>query len=314
METTEGGVEVIVINNYAKMLIEKTDEKTAKIQKLFQAPIGIDPNQKRAVEKREQREEISPKELKKFVEKKNSLKPIGVEREIIGEKRADNYTPQYYKTEDWKLRSKVLIEKAGGKCSKCDYKGKGLTMHHLTYAYKPHTEPEEVLECLCQDCHYLKHEINKIVHGGLSKNIDNWGYDFEYRKKLNKKRRKEITRKIIKLAPWILEDKRKKLCYLRVIGRQLEEFLNLKKLRKIREETQSLTESNRVSALVIKSYWVSTSGDTREHKVAMKKTFRLSWKGFKKQWEGTFISKEELNRFVKYCTNNEIEHATGENE
>ena len=261
----------------------------------------------------------SKEERKKFIKKENSLKPIGVKREIIGEKQADGYTPSYYKTEDWKSRSKALIEKAGGKCSKCNYEGKGLTMHHLTYAYKPHTEPEEVLECLCKDCHHLKHEINRIIHGSSSKKIDQ-PHDLWLGKHHHDKR---IKTQVEKFAPWIGLDGRIPLSSVgmkfmdeqgkrafRAFNEKLKDFLNVEKLEKMQKETPSrrqLRESSRASALVIKSYQVSTSGDTRQHKDKMRKSFGLSWKRFKKRWEGR-VTDEELKRFTEYCEDNGIEH------
>jgi hypothetical protein len=294
------------MNSYARMLISKAEANRSIWHGQAHEP---DPCRKNMDEIREEREEEHSKEERsKFIKKENSLKPVGAEREIIGEEQVDNYTPPYYKTKDWRSRSKALIEKAGGKCSKCNYEGKGLTIHHLTYGYKPHTEPEEVLECLCKDCHHLKHEINRIIHGSSSRKIDQlWNIP-------SRKTRKEklIKTKIEEFAPWMLGDD--DYCEASRGWRgKLYDFLNTGsrgRLYEIYEKTQSLIESNRASALVIKSYQVSTSGDTRQHKDKMRKSFGLSWKRFKKQWEGR-VTDEELKEFTEYCEGNEIEYTVG---
>ena len=97
------------------------------------------------------------------------------------------------------------IEKAGKKCSKCNTT-EGLVLHHLTYAYKPHTEPKKILQCLCKDCHHLKHEINRILKGSPSKNMDRWRFDW----RCPHEKIPEITRNIIQFAPWLLKTTRKK--------------------------------------------------------------------------------------------------------
>lgn len=302
------------------MLISRAEAKKAAVNKRIWRGRALesDPYRKNMDKiKKERAIECSKEERKKFIKKENSLKPVGVNREIIGEKQADNYTPSYYKTEDWKSRSKALIEKAGGKCSKCNYKGKGLTMHHLTYAYKPHTEPEEVLECLCKDCHHLKHEINRIIHGSPSRKIDQPCYLFGeavyndgYKSAPDRQQdddRKKIEPLIKEFAPWMIEDNGS------YFNRKLRNFLNVNKLFEIQEQTYSLIDSRRASALVIKSYKVSTSGDTRQHKDKMKKSFGLGWKGYKKQWEGR-LTDEKLEEFIEYCESNGIEHAVNQDE
>ena len=71
---------------------------------------------------------------------------------------------------------------------------------------------------------------------------------------------------------------------------------------KAQVQTGGITEKE------VKSYCVSTSGDTRPHKDKMKKSFGLRWKRSKNQWEGVLESDEKLMRFIEYCEDNGIEH------
>ena len=270
----------------------------------------------RLKEEREDRRE----EQKKFIKKQNSRRPVGVKREIIGGKQVDNYTPEYYKTEDWKSRSKALIEKAGKKCSKCNTT-EGLVLHHLTYAYKPHTEPKKILQCLCKDCHHLKHEINRILKGSPSKNMDRWRFDW----RCPHEKIPEITRNIIQFAPWLLKTTRKKtlkgginvtyhLSLVKLTQNQMTHiirgFLDLDKLSSIMDDVKDYFGKKHADSLIVKSYWVSTSGDTKKYKTAFKERFRLTWNGYKKAWQGAFIIEKDLDEFVKYCEENEIKYST----
>ena len=301
-----------MISKYAKKLLRKKAKEQKRIALLMRVQQTNElflKDRKKISERLKEEREDRREEQKKFIKKENSTKPVGVKRNIIGEKQAENYTPTYYKTEDWKSRSKALIEKAGKKCSKCN-STEGLVLHHLTYGYKPHTEPEEVLECLCKNCHHLKHEINKIINGHVSRNMDKVDsyriWDVINSKKQSKKRG-QVTQKINQLCPSLWRKKYKdygnKRYRLELI---VAKFLNVDKLEKI----QSDIKIKKAEKLIVKSYWVSTSGDTKKYKTAFKERFRLTWNGYKKAWQGAFIIEKDLDEFVKYCEENEIKYST----
>jgi len=111
------------------------------------------------------------------------------------------YDSHYYKTEDWIDRSLMLIEDANYTCEKCKrkFERKYLSIHHKTYEYKPHEEPDDALQCLCKDCHYVIHEVQKIVHEHRSRNIHADCINIEDHHE------KEIVELLKKSAPWILD-------------------------------------------------------------------------------------------------------------
>ena len=313
-----------MISEYAKKLIRKKQKEQKKaavfmrVQRANELYFKEQEEVSSALNKqKKERKEKLKEEQEKFVKEQNSVKPVGVKREIIGGKQVDNYTPEYYKTEDWISRSKALIKKAGGKCCKCGYQGKGLTMHHLTYAYKPHTEPEKILQCLCKNCHHLKHEINRILKGSPSKNMDRWNFNW----KCPHKKIPEITRNIIQFAPWLLRSRKTIKGGINVsfslleltqnqITHRIRGFLDLDKLSSIIEDVNGYFSKKHADSLIVKSYWVSTSGDTKKHKTVLKQRFRLTWNGYKKSWHGAFVSEKDLDEFVKYCEENEIKYRT----
>jgi len=179
----------------------------------------------------------------------NENKLVGVDRKIIGDEKALEYSYKYYKTEDWKSRSLQLKEEAGNSCRKCGQQGGILTMHHMTYAYRPHTEPEEILECVCQSCHILIHEINKIVNGHYSEGLDHPVHVID---RLNYVK---IIEAIDNRAPWLIENNdfenvrilvvvgqfvsatNSKLSYLQ---KKVDEFLDLEKLNKVHNDIKEL--------------------------------------------------------------------------
>jgi hypothetical protein len=63
----------------------------------------------------------------------------------------------------WRIISKCIRELAHNKCQVCGEKEKKLNVHHNTYEHHgfeiTHTED---LVCLCEECHHLYHENNKI--------------------------------------------------------------------------------------------------------------------------------------------------------
>ena len=70
-----------------------------------------------------------------------------------------------YNTNEWRKRRKKFIEDHTDslKCSLCDKKAFGprgskkfrIHIHHVSYAYTPGEEPDEVLRILCPSCHEL---------------------------------------------------------------------------------------------------------------------------------------------------------------
>lgn len=61
----------------------------------------------------------------------------------------------YLKTEHWRQRRELALERAGRRCRECG-KGGPLDVHHLTYA-RLFQEKDEDLLVLCRDCHGRRH-------------------------------------------------------------------------------------------------------------------------------------------------------------
>ena len=61
----------------------------------------------------------------------------------------------------WQKKRLEVLERAGWKCQACSQEAKTLHVHHLIYTAKePWEEPNENLECLCEDCHGHREQFN----------------------------------------------------------------------------------------------------------------------------------------------------------
>ncbi len=62
----------------------------------------------------------------------------------------------YINSKKWRaFREKIFAER-GRRCERCEFDGKGLQVHHLTYTRFGHELATDV-EVLCKACHFLKH-------------------------------------------------------------------------------------------------------------------------------------------------------------
>lgn len=72
----------------------------------------------------------------------------------------------YLRSEEWRVRKKIFLRKAGYKCHVCGAKDTPLHVHHITYA---HFGDEWDSDCvvLCKDCHEEVHEV--VDYANLNK-------------------------------------------------------------------------------------------------------------------------------------------------
>ena len=68
---------------------------------------------------------------------------------------------RYLRTEGWKERRKVALDRAGGFCEDCGARG-NLDVHHRTYVRKGAERPEDLV-ALCRECHDERHRGKRNV-------------------------------------------------------------------------------------------------------------------------------------------------------
>ena len=62
----------------------------------------------------------------------------------------------YLRSPLWRLRRRIWIVRAGGRCQRC-HSRRGLTIHHRTYRRLGHERRADVT-VLCWDCHRRQHD------------------------------------------------------------------------------------------------------------------------------------------------------------
>lgn len=64
-------------------------------------------------------------------------------------------------TSQWKIKRNEIIELAGNKCEYCSDEHKPLEVHHGVYlrGKRAWEYPNEVLYCLCRECHFTIQEL-----------------------------------------------------------------------------------------------------------------------------------------------------------
>ena len=62
---------------------------------------------------------------------------------------------QYLRSDGWKLRRQVALDRAGGFCEDCGARG-SFEVHHLTYKRKGNERPEDLV-AVCRRCHQERH-------------------------------------------------------------------------------------------------------------------------------------------------------------
>ena len=75
----------------------------------------------------------------------------------------------------WRELREKIIERAGHKCENCDSEEKRYEVHHGYYikGRMAWEYPEEVLYCLCEQCHWDIQERMEIAHYEVAKrNLD----------------------------------------------------------------------------------------------------------------------------------------------
>jgi hypothetical protein len=65
----------------------------------------------------------------------------------------------------WQKKRLAILEKAHWQCSSCEAKDATLHVHHLQYVGdNPWETPDELLECLCENCHEAREGANRLAY------------------------------------------------------------------------------------------------------------------------------------------------------
>lgn len=62
----------------------------------------------------------------------------------------------------WQKRRLEIMERDGWACLACGDKKSTLSVHHLVYTGEPWEAPAHHLETLCENCHELREDFNKL--------------------------------------------------------------------------------------------------------------------------------------------------------
>ena len=85
----------------------------------------------------------------------------------------DIYYPDYIKSIEWLIKSKVFIGRRGYKCERCGVTDKPLFSHHLHYKTLGREKDEDV-QVLCFGCHQIADEER------IEKQQAEWDHKREY--------------------------------------------------------------------------------------------------------------------------------------
>ena len=126
----------------------------------------------------------------KYKEKRNK---ISDDKEKFFFEGRNYYKEVYLKSEEWKNKRLVFLERDNYKCRCC--KNKAEAVHHITYN-NYHREKQEDLISVCNPCHEKIHNNGKVYFEGLKANYGILRYD--YLKKM-------YTNEPEKLYQWITD-------------------------------------------------------------------------------------------------------------
>ena len=68
---------------------------------------------------------------------------------------------QYLRSDGWKSRRQVALDRAGGFCEDCGVRS-NFEVHHKTYKRKGNERPEDLV-AVCRDCHKERHGGNRTL-------------------------------------------------------------------------------------------------------------------------------------------------------
>jgi 5-methylcytosine-specific restriction endonuclease McrA len=68
---------------------------------------------------------------------------------------------QYLRSEGWKLRRQVALDRAGGFCEDCGAR-ESFEVHHRTYKRKGNERPEDLV-AVCRRCHQERHRGQRTL-------------------------------------------------------------------------------------------------------------------------------------------------------
>jgi hypothetical protein len=66
----------------------------------------------------------------------------------------------YLRSPLWRLRRRIWIAQARGRCEQCGRRWRQLTIHHLTYQRLGHERRSDVM-VLCWGCHQTEHGVRR---------------------------------------------------------------------------------------------------------------------------------------------------------
>ncbi len=83
------------------------------------------------------------------------------QRRIEARRERQREYRRYLKTEGWKQRRQVALDRAGGFCEDCGVRS-NLEVHHRTYKRKGAERPEDLV-AVCAACHDERHRGKRTV-------------------------------------------------------------------------------------------------------------------------------------------------------
>jgi HNH endonuclease len=84
----------------------------------------------------------------------------GARRREARKQRQREYR-QYLRSEGWKLRRQVALDRAGGFCEDCGAR-ESFEVHHRTYKRKGNERPEDLV-AVCRRCHKERHRGKRTL-------------------------------------------------------------------------------------------------------------------------------------------------------
>lgn len=62
----------------------------------------------------------------------------------------------------WQKRRLEIMQRAEFKCECCGDEKTEFHIHHTKYTGEPWQAPDEALECLCRECHFIKEDLKGV--------------------------------------------------------------------------------------------------------------------------------------------------------
>lgn len=72
---------------------------------------------------------------------------------------------RYIKSDAWRLKRRAVLARDRGRCRLCGNAGKGMEVHHLTYARFKNELLDDLLT-LCHGCHAAVHQNKRDAYHG----------------------------------------------------------------------------------------------------------------------------------------------------